>query len=360
MYCTNCGKEIDDDVKFCPNCGAPVKHNNGEFPQNTSASTYNYGTQYTETHVKKPKKRRGIGCLTVIIIFLILGFIGSLSDSKSNEDSKVLDEEDLLKSENIYDISSWLSVYEQHGKKPLELRTDIIRQNIDCLDRQLIKTVVSVDKKWSTYIESHTVDQEESDSVYGIEIRFSDKNIVSSLDEGETIIALGILDSPYEKKAVLKEGHLEDVSEESVQVFKNQLDVTIDTQNNIVKDIRDQIAAADAARLQQVIDEYKAECETLNYNSVCRDPDDYKGKKTSIKGKVIQVIEAGIFGNAYRISVNNDIWYVSYSPKSGESRILEGDIVTVYGECKGITTYVAVLGNTVTIPSLSAKYMIIN
>ena len=24
MYCINCGKEIGEDVKFCPNCGTPV------------------------------------------------------------------------------------------------------------------------------------------------------------------------------------------------------------------------------------------------------------------------------------------------------------------------------------------------
>ena len=25
MYCTNCGKEIDEDVKFCPHCGTSVE-----------------------------------------------------------------------------------------------------------------------------------------------------------------------------------------------------------------------------------------------------------------------------------------------------------------------------------------------
>lgn len=28
-YCTGCGKEVAEDVKFCPNCGASIKHGAG-------------------------------------------------------------------------------------------------------------------------------------------------------------------------------------------------------------------------------------------------------------------------------------------------------------------------------------------
>lgn len=28
MYCTNCGRKIDNDVKFCSRCGAPIQANN--------------------------------------------------------------------------------------------------------------------------------------------------------------------------------------------------------------------------------------------------------------------------------------------------------------------------------------------
>lgn len=26
MFCTNCGTEIEDNVKFCTNCGAPMSN----------------------------------------------------------------------------------------------------------------------------------------------------------------------------------------------------------------------------------------------------------------------------------------------------------------------------------------------
>ena len=28
MYCTRCGKELEEDAKFCPNCGEPVRLEN--------------------------------------------------------------------------------------------------------------------------------------------------------------------------------------------------------------------------------------------------------------------------------------------------------------------------------------------
>ena len=30
MYCRNCGTKLDDDMKFCPECGAPVVRENGK------------------------------------------------------------------------------------------------------------------------------------------------------------------------------------------------------------------------------------------------------------------------------------------------------------------------------------------
>ena len=102
--------------------------------------------------------------------------------------------------------------------------------------------------------------------------------------------------------------------------------------------------------------EYIAECEDLSYSDICRNPDDYKGKKTFFSGTVIQVQE-GVFDSVIlRVQTDYGIWYVTYTRSEGESRILENDSITCYGECKGVETYVAVLGNTVTIPSMRMEY----
>lgn len=53
-----------------------------------------------------------------------------------------------------------------------------------------------------------------------------------------------------------------------------------------------------------------------------------------------------------------DTIYVDYERKSAnESRILEDDIITLYGELNGIKKYIAVLGNEISIPHFVAKYI---
>ena len=54
----------------------------------------------------------------------------------------------------------------------------------------------------------------------------------------------------------------------------------------------------------------------------------------------------------------DDTIYDDYKRKDdNESRVLDDDIVTVYGEIKGIKDYRAVLGNQISIPHIEAAYI---
>lgn len=106
---------------------------------------------------------------------------------------------------------------------------------------------------------------------------------------------------------------------------------------------------------------YIAECVTVSYDDVARNPDNYDGEKVVFSGPVIQVSEDALdlFSNNsvdFRVETTDGIWYVSYNRPEGESRILEGDYITCYGECDGVTTYISVLGGNVTVPKLIMKY----
>ena len=106
--------------------------------------------------------------------------------------------------------------------------------------------------------------------------------------------------------------------------------------------------------------DYKAKCKLLDYRSVERYPDRYKGAYAKVSGQVIQVEEGWFNSAVYRVRENEDnVWYVRYTHKESEPRILEDDIVTFYGTCKGITTYTALFGNSITVPQLDAEYMTI-
>ncbi len=42
MYCSKCGKEILDNVTFCPECGNATNPNNQQ-SMNNNNNSYNYG-----------------------------------------------------------------------------------------------------------------------------------------------------------------------------------------------------------------------------------------------------------------------------------------------------------------------------
>ena len=115
--------------------------------------------------------------------------------------------------------------------------------------------------------------------------------------------------------------------------------------------------------LTDIIDNYKRNCASFDYKTIARDPHLYKGKEARFTGEVVQVMESGLsvvlrvnvtkVGNRY-----SDTVYVTYTKRdSQESRILEKDIVTLYGTLAGLKTYDTILGASITIPALEAQYI---
>jgi uncharacterized membrane protein len=116
------------------------------------------------------------------------------------------------------------------------------------------------------------------------------------------------------------------------------------------------------------MEEYKSSAKHIQYIELARNPDNYKTKRVVYTGKVIQTLELGI-GNNVVLLVNvtkgeyglwDDTVYVNYRRSDGESRILENDIITLWGTVKGLKTYKSVLGAKITIPEIDAKYITID
>ncbi len=104
-------------------------------------------------------------------------------------------------------------------------------------------------------------------------------------------------------------------------------------------------------------EDYIALCESADYESILRNPDEYKDKYIKVSGKVDQVIE-GWFGiySIFIVDKSGNKWEVFYSYKEGESHILENDRVTAYGKCSGTATAKTVLGKQVVMPSINGEY----
>lgn len=122
----------------------------------------------------------------------------------------------------------------------------------------------------------------------------------------------------------------------------------------------------------QTKEEYIAECESYTYDQIARRPDDYYNKKATFTGEVIQVQEVDDSSIVMRVNITkktyeyiddvtwSDTIYVTYTYGSNESKILEDDVITMYGELKGSTSYTSTLGAKITLPKFNAKYITIN
>lgn len=109
--------------------------------------------------------------------------------------------------------------------------------------------------------------------------------------------------------------------------------------------------------------EYIESCSEIEYADLARNPNKYKGQAFVFTGKVIQVAEP-TSGNTVSMRINvtegtyvwsDTIFATVELPKSAD-RILEGDIMTFYGDCKGLYTYTSVIGEQISLPAVQIFY----
>lgn len=114
-------------------------------------------------------------------------------------------------------------------------------------------------------------------------------------------------------------------------------------------------------------DDYKAECQTVDYKELCRYPEKYEGTKIVVKVKVSQIIDANFSGSekAWRTYTDNsgygfyaDDEYYMLDKRGGDAvKILEDDIITVYGEFTGLEKITRALTSTTDeLPRVEVKY----
>lgn len=141
----------------------------------------------------------------------------------------------------------------------------------------------------------------------------------------------------------------------SITTSRNSIQNTIQNaiQNNTVNEIVDEAT-------------FKSECINKKFEELARNPDNVKGTKVKVTGEVIQVTE---YNNKTELRVDitkeeygyyTDTIYVTYVPKTGEDKILEDDIITIYGIAQGDYSYTSIMGAKVTLPKVDAKIIEIN
>lgn len=130
--------------------------------------------------------------------------------------------------------------------------------------------------------------------------------------------------------------------------------------------------------IDNILNKYSKEdfiklCENIDYSLLARTPDNYLGKYIHFKGEVIQVQEdptekLAVLRVNTKLSdydymenyYEDDTVYVIVYNYDMNNRILEEDIIDMYGIYYGIETYETVLGSTVSIPAMVTFYFSID
>jgi hypothetical protein len=117
------------------------------------------------------------------------------------------------------------------------------------------------------------------------------------------------------------------------------------------------VALAERAELQR-------QAVNVGYDDLARNPTQHMGQIVHLIGHVVQVVYGGD-RVVLRIEISRSVYgnwtnvifcdYQRVSPT--EPRILENDVVELWGVSEGITSYDAILGQTIEIPRVSAKFI---
>ncbi len=297
MFCANCGKELDDGTVFCTKCGKLVDRG-----QMTSEHQI---TQYPTGEYQRPEQ----GGEKQII--------KNLGDTPN--------------------VSAQRGSKSQHKKSKTSSSSNVIWiVIISVLSTILVGLIIAMCLMGKTMFAKN-------DKAEAIRETSVSKDSGSEGDEkGE------------QKELAQMNAKGEEQSQEK--------DTTID--ESLQGDDKEQSDDGESATLNAVDENtFKRSCQEIEYEALARYPNNYVGDALFMYGEVVEVIEDD---NKVDLRVNvgyqdyyyTDIVYVFYQRKDvNESRILEGDMVTIWATSNGLFTYENGYGGKYTLPSVNAEFV---
>lgn len=301
----------------------------------------------------------------VFVFFVAIAVLNTLFGGRVKKDSKndnnrepVAEEQTDSGTVNL--DSDWLKDYSDQGVEVFTVPADVLYSYGQAYAEQVVVTAFPVESISNDMLKATT----ENNDTYSFSIvsEFNEKEEISKIKENDQVIVVGtVKKDPDYKLDFLGSGQtviMENCHLVTKGITVEEIEQSREQQNEYGKT---QIAALQQQKIEEAEankESYINQCETVDYADVERNPNQYKGKQIYVSGSVIQVSE-GLF-NSVTLRVDQgggNCWYVTYTRKDeNESRILEGDWLTFYGECDGVTTYTNIVGSKVTIPALDAEY----
>lgn len=114
-------------------------------------------------------------------------------------------------------------------------------------------------------------------------------------------------------------------------------------------------------------EDFISSCIEIPYKTLARNPEDYSGEHIVLTVKISQIMQGGLFDSNeyYRVYTNDEygMWlgdeYFMYDARiDDDMKLLQDDIIKVYGEFSGTTTVTrALTGTNEDVPSFKAVYV---
>lgn len=135
-------------------------------------------------------------------------------------------------------------------------------------------------------------------------------------------------------------------SDDSTKATTNKEASQDTTKDSSDKNNQDDLSQTEPQEPTLSPDEYKAQCQELNYNDVMRNPDQYKGQKFKITVQIYTASEKISSGRYFKTFTDDGsgayfdklVWVIDKRDDKADSyvKLLEGDTVTFYGEFDGL------------------------
>lgn len=315
--CIVCGTEVSTEGNFCPQCGNPLTNN---------VPTQSVEKELPSKAKKKPFWKKPIFIVAVVLVIVIMVASGSCSHE-------------------------WVEATCTAPKtctKCAKTKGDAIGHDWIAATCEKAKTCKTCKETEGEALE-HSVDEWKTVS--------QSTCAVKGKQEGYCTIC---------KKTAVKELALAEHTKGDWEVTKKPT-----ATSKGIKSLKCSVCTAvidtqeyeiSAAELKA---DYKSKCKTYSYDKIARSPGEYKGKYAKFYGKVVQVMQEKS-GNeiTYTLRIGtggsyyyDDIILCVYTANVNDSRILEDDMITIYGELMGEYSYETVMGSEITLPLMAVEYV---
>lgn len=122
-YCPQCSAKLQDQAAYCHVCGTRVKEDPSAMPIARSSLMEKVEEEKTriETQEKIKRQKRGKGCLTVLLVFIGLGLLGSLISERKEKRTEQPSDKPLSQSPSQLTSNLTVSQEAEPWKRDLEI-----------------------------------------------------------------------------------------------------------------------------------------------------------------------------------------------------------------------------------------------